>query len=260
MKVVRPLLTTTVACDLTGHAADLDNWYTLVQSVPEALDGQHPIRLWEYSMTMRSIYAWIATQPIERRAPFRGGGVQVADVGGASSQFWRVLRKFLCPASSPGVTCIDPAYTVADAEETRTSRLRFVIPLSIAEALQQTPGTLKGQFDVVTCISVLEHVKPEALNGFLTDLTLLLRPGGLLALTCDYGELGADDTYHFHWMREQIFDAETVQDHVVDTLDRLGYNSLGAVDLTWKGQQVYDYSMLAAAFVYQPSEPSKDVE
>ncbi len=43
-----------------------------------------------------------------------------------------------------------------------------------------------GSFDVVFCISVLEHLAEEAMKGALGELARVLRPGGRLLLTTDF--------------------------------------------------------------------------
>jgi SAM-dependent methyltransferase len=249
MKVIRPLLITQAACNLTAQTADLAHHFQNVQRVPDALDGQHPIRLWEYAMTLRAIDAWRATlhPSAQWYAP------HIADVGGATSNFWKVLRQ---QVTRVPVSLIDPNYPEHRAGDGYT-----MFPHEIASALVQYPD-LREAFDVVTCISVLEHLPPAAVNGFLTDLTRLLKPGGLLCLTCDYGDYQRpspdQDRHHFHWMREQIFDFASIVTQVLDPLDRLGYNLLGGTDLQWTGAQVFDYTMAALALVYQPSEKADE--
>ncbi len=43
---------------------------------------------------------------------------------------------------------------------------------------------ITGQFDLITCISVLEHIKEH--RGAMKSMYSLLNPGGLLILTCPY--------------------------------------------------------------------------
>jgi SAM-dependent methyltransferase len=45
---------------------------------------------------------------------------------------------------------------------------------------------LKGKFDVITCISVLEHIQEH--REAVKSMYLLLNPGGRLILTCPYHE------------------------------------------------------------------------
>lgn len=249
MKVLRPLLFTNVTCDLTGQSADLAHWLTNLEQVPDLLEGQHPIRVWEYAMTMRNIYAYTTT--IADRHTARDG-FTVADIGGHTSNFWKLLRHYLVRADK--VYCIDPLYP----REGEAEMGQYRIPATVEEVAAASNG-YRGTFDILTCVSVIEHVPPDALPAFLEACTALLRPNGLLCLTCDFAPpldpiliAPEADIYHFHWMRERIFHQDTFITDVLDVCGRLGYNLLGATDLAWKGPQVYDYTMASAALVYQP--------
>jgi SAM-dependent methyltransferase len=48
----------------------------------------------------------------------------------------------------------------------------------------RTGAGLSGQFDAITCISVLEHIAESA--AAMRQMFALLRPGGILILTCPY--------------------------------------------------------------------------
>src|SRR5207244_9028139 len=53
----------------------------------------------------------------------------------------------------------------------------------------------ESSFDLITCMSVLEHVVLEAREDVFASLFRLLQPGGLLYLTFDYGHYVARDDY-----------------------------------------------------------------
>ena len=44
----------------------------------------------------------------------------------------------------------------------------------------------EATYDTIYCISVVEHLPPEELSGLLDGMWRLLKPGGRLALTCDW--------------------------------------------------------------------------
>jgi len=59
-----------------------------------------------------------------------------------------------------------------------------------------------GSFDLITCISVIEHGVDH--RAFLHEASRLLRPGGVLFLTADYWERpldmsGAPNPYGLRW-------------------------------------------------------------
>lgn len=190
---------------------------------------QHEARRWEYGLTLTAIQSWAKGLPeIERRT------LRVADVGGAGSPFRAML---------PGqaVTVIDPDADPSDAGAVRQPLEGYVVGAS------HGPAHL---FDVVTCLSVIEHVPPKALDTFLYHLTSLVRPGGLLVLTCDTcgcsgGTLHEPtaDPHHFSWMRTQMI-TRPVLLRVLNTLvDHDHCDLLGGVDLQRPpAPLVYDYT------------------
>lgn len=46
------------------------------------------------------------------------------------------------------------------------------------------PTTVNGSYDVIFATSVIEHVEDD--ESFMRDISLLLKPGGRIVLTCDY--------------------------------------------------------------------------
>lgn len=169
---------------------------------------QHSMRRWEYAMALHALQQWT---PVGPRAPF-------ADVGGAGSPFADMLG-------------LDRTHVI-DPDDGG---------LTLAQYMRTTCRT----FPAVFCLSVIEHIPIEALDRFCYHLSCLTAPGGLLMLTCDaVGVGGAFDTYHFRWMREQIFDrSKLVQ--LLDVFARYQCQPLGRIDLTYPGPQVYDYSFAA---------------
>ena len=102
---------------------------------------------------------------------------------------------------------------------------------------------------MITSISVIEHIPDTAKPGHPTPLTWfldaahrLLRPGGLLVLTTDYWDAIGPDTAHFHWMRDRIYNPESLQ-ALERRCRRIGFVPYGGTDRTWHGPQLYDYAM-----------------
>jgi hypothetical protein len=177
---------------------------------------QHPMRRWEYAMALRAA----------SYAP-HGTGV-LYDVGGAGSPLSLMLLAQLGGPSS----IIDPAYEPW--------------PRSLEALVVSNPRMA----DLVTCISVLEHI-PD-LDRFCYHLACLVAPGGLLFLTvdiCDQPGAAATDHYDLHWMRERMFNPHSYNNLLVSFLRR-DFTVLGGTpDLDWHGAHVSDYSFASLALV-----------
>lgn len=210
---------------------------------PEILEGQHPIRAWEYSQALRALERHIEEvcldpadpQPFEKLMPLTGSVANLCDVGGAGSNFWKTLL----PYTTRDIIRVDPAGAGGEVGRYQSFQL------SLAAYVR-----LNGQtalFDAVFCLSVIEHVGD--VQPFLDDLCALVRPGGLLVLTCDTGPgTQLDDTYHFHWMRKWIA-SPGILDRLTAALQAKDFQPLGDVDFTYHGPTVFDYTVASLAFV-----------
>lgn len=195
----------------------------------EILDGQHPIRAWEYSQALKALDLWIGLHdPLE--------SLLIADIGGAGSHFWHTFRHY----TTKPATAIDPNHVWSSAEE---AALFFRDTLGAFKA--QSPDQ---QFDVVFCLSVIEHIPSGELQQFEKDLCSLVKPGGLLVLTCDVGEQHPDQ-YHFHWMRERIYTPAGLAALAIVLQGSYGMQPLTPSEFRWEGPTVYDYSVASLAMV-----------
>ncbi|MDE2106841.1 MAG: methyltransferase domain-containing protein, partial [Patescibacteria group bacterium] len=133
------------------HTSDIEVLKMEVSRVwaSKALQGQHPMRQWEYALALYAVGQW---WPLGIPADIR-----LLDVGGGGSHFHKLI----------GAYVLDPVDPTATFQMTLGTYVRTV----------RTPA------DVVCCLSVLEHV--DDLQGFLEDLAEIVAPGGLLVLTMD---------------------------------------------------------------------------
>lgn len=155
--------------------AELEPELQLVDQI--GIEGQHESRRWEYALALQAVATWEK----DRQAHV------AVDVGGAGSQFYQMLGDQV----GTNVTIVDPAY------EPR--------PRSLESHVHRNPALA----DVVTCLSVLEHVDHD--EHFLYHLSCLVAPGGLLVLTVDYAPQEGPDTYHWHWMRKRIYTPKKIE-------------------------------------------------
>ena len=201
---------------LAEELAIVDRYFTSARP-------QHPMRRWEYAMALRAMTQWLGEGPNTRQ--------QLVDIGGDGSPF----------ASIVGERCWHPDLIDPVMSFGRT----------LAQELTHHPCLA----DVVTCLSVLEHVTD--LDRFCYHLSCLVAPGGLLFLTMDYCDGFAlaregflvPDTYDLHWMRERIFNQFTLKLLVGQFLKRDFSMFGGGLDLIWHGPQVSDYTFASLALV-----------
>lgn len=209
---------------------------------PAVLEGQHPIRAWEYSRALQALEQWRVHQV----------QYKFADIGGAGSSFYRILHA-VSPSTPSMYGChvdvVDPSLATPDGQRGIVHGLlegATAVKYDLAEwaGYAQNAGT----YDVVFCLSVIEHVPASARDAFLHQLGTLVRPGGLLVLTCDAGESSVD-IYHFHWMRNWIASPSTLY-LLLGTLALEGFTILGAPgDFAYHGPTVFDYTVASLALV-----------
>lgn len=195
-----------------------------------ATDGQHPARAWEYAMALHTLAAWTAHQTT-LTVP-----LALADVGGAGSRFAVALETSLRALTHP-VLIIDP-------------NLPPEIPAAAGykgtiEAFADTQP--HPAFDALFALSVLEHVPTP--RPFLRACRQLLKPDGLLFLTVDAWNSEGPDTAHFSWMRERIYNPDSIT-KVQQDLREMGFRSFGRSDWTYPGDQLYgSYTFASIAMV-----------
>ena len=205
----------------------------------EILRGQHPQRSWEYSLALFAFDHWNNRQteyiPERDEAAFL-----FADIGGSGSNFWQTLTRY----TTKPVTRVDPnhEWALSDTDAAQHFRQR------LNEYLQHSRAHKLAAFDAVFCLSVLEHVPANDLQPFERDLCSLVKPGGLLVLTCDAGE-SHPDVFHFNWMRERIYTPAGLDALQLVFRQQYGMRPLTPPDYRWDGPTVYDYGIGALALV-----------
>ena len=162
----------------------------ITQHAKEPVSGLyvHASKQWEYMFAVRQIEA------IAPSASFK-----IADVGGGRG----ALAAFLA-AAGHAVDVFDRDYLWDHAGDTAVEwrHMRW----AARQGYQVRFGSLynlpaaDASFDVVTCISVVEHVRHKEL--VLKELLRILKPGGLLILTFDFA--AEPDRFHDN-LRSEIF-------------------------------------------------------
>jgi len=174
------------------------------------MKSQGDHRRWEYAMAL------LATHKHSKDRKRRG-----IDVGGSGSP----LRRIIYDGVGLRVMLADPKESMALAE-------------------------VQDEFDVVLCVSVLEHVKE--LEDFCDDLVRITAPKGLLFLTMDiWGEPAhMPDIAHYNWMRERIFTLESWK-WLMERFFMAGFKLLGEADWDYHGDALFPlgYSLCSLSLV-----------
>lgn len=124
----------------------------------------HFSRQWEFP------YVWANIGPAPGRILEAGSGI--------------TFFPFLLAAAGFEVHCCDSDETLGLPGRYRRAAASTGLPVAFVEgSLTELPYPA-GTFDVVTCISVLEHVGVMRAE-IVAALATMLRPGGRLILTCD---------------------------------------------------------------------------
>jgi SAM-dependent methyltransferase len=138
-------------------------------------------KLWEYA---RGLALTEASAP--RRAP--GRRLHVLDVGGAMT-----LPVFYLASLGDRVVCLDIDGRLV-AETNEIARRRGLGVDARTTNLVETAvrpedlGAPSAGFDRVYCFCVIEHVVPPGQARVAARMASLLRPGGAMCITFDYGE------------------------------------------------------------------------
>jgi SAM-dependent methyltransferase len=180
----------------------------------------HPHRHWEYGSLAQAFLDWRGPEPRPVRA---------LDVGCG----FGLLGPMLALAGAH-VTEIDPEPKVAGAraelaaELTRAGFVHQFLPVGLDK--------VTGTFDAVFSVSVMEHLEPEAQPGAWAKLAALVRPGGLLAVTVDFGPA----PWQPNKDRETCFAPDDVS-RIAGWLTEAGI-TLTSLDLAFHGPQINEYT------------------
>ena len=162
---VRDLL----ALDLLGTTGGLPLSSTgAAESIPSLIF--RPFRLWEY--------VWIY-----KTLELSKGGLKILDLGGPGTHL-----SLLAAVAGSSVKSVDLNSDFVQAAQDCARSLKL-------SSLEPAVGDMRDlsrfrdeTFDAVVCCSVLEHLTASDQELALREMARVLRPGGLVGLTFDYGE------------------------------------------------------------------------
>lgn len=142
-----------------------------------------PHKMWEYS---RGLALTGASGPA--REP--GSTLHVLDVGGAMT-----LPILYLGGLGDRVVCldIDPTMTRQSMEAAQRQGLDLdcrTTNLGVEDPSASDLGAPEAGFDRVYCFSVIEHILPPEQERVASRMGALVRPGGMLCITFDFGQDG----------------------------------------------------------------------
>jgi len=229
----RPLLPLSKCMDPAADYPRLGPELELVDR-HNAVEGQVEQRRWEYAMAHRAIAEWQATQ--SQADGWEDHPLRACDVGGAGSRFALTLTEV-----ATTVDVVDPALTLRGPVQG--------ISCFPTDLWQHGATQPHDQYDILTAISVLEHIPDAEIRRFLRAAKMLLRRGGLLFLTLDCWNAVGPDTAHFHWMRQRIYNPDLIR-ALQQTLRELGFLSFGKGDWAYSGDHLFgSYSFASLVMV-----------
>jgi SAM-dependent methyltransferase len=136
-------------------------------------------KMWEYARAL-------ALTELSGPAREPGARFRVLDVGGAMT-----LPVFYLGDLGDSVVSLDIDRALVDETNARAARARIDVAAHALNLVERDPspeelGAPDG-FDCVLCLCVIEHIVPPGQHRVAERMAKLLRPGGLMALTFDYG-------------------------------------------------------------------------
>jgi len=135
---------------------------------------QHPVKFWEYCRVLDML------QP--------QAGERILDVGGGSSPFSFYLASLGCNVDIADYEAVSRGRSIIDNSGEVAAERGWSLGARHSDAADLPHDD--GVFDAVTSISVLEHVGPLARqHRVFREAFRVLRPGGVFAITFDYGRL-----------------------------------------------------------------------
>ena len=222
--------------------AELAPWTDKLRAFSQSLStarifyrNDHQHRLWEYGLCLRAI-----------EEEFSGYPVRVLDTGSGSSYWPMFLARhgYEVEVNDSGAYGSIEATLIAQCVQFSTKFHPIRIPLHVepCEAMGSIPD---HTFDVVTCVSVIEHVDARDYEAALREHYRVTKPGGLILMTSDF----FPDAN-----RKTIFDSIQHTKYTSEIAERVpalfggAVEWLGPHDFTYRGDFVHNYSFCSTFF------------
>jgi SAM-dependent methyltransferase len=131
--------------------------------------AQRPFRIWEYSWLFKTL-------------GLAAGDADVLDLGGPASHL-----TLLTALAGNRVVSLDINPQIIDAGRRCAERLG-IDTLQVREGFMQDLSTFPdASVDRILCCSVMEHLHTSGQEQAIEEMARVLRPGGIVGMTFDYG-------------------------------------------------------------------------
>jgi 2-polyprenyl-3-methyl-5-hydroxy-6-metoxy-1,4-benzoquinol methylase len=137
-------------------------------------------KLWECA---RSAAAILPGKETRKDSQESSSPVRILDFGGAAT-----LPVFFFAAQGCEVECLDIDEVLAEWTNEVGERHGWQIHASAVNLVETSAPAHWAAFDAVVSASVLEHIPKASQTAVVRRLGALLRPGGVMAISFDYGE------------------------------------------------------------------------
>ena len=137
-------------------------------------------KLWEYVRTVGSVLETGDGNP--REVSRQGSQLRVLDFGGAAT-----LPIYYLAAQGCEVLCLDIDAGLREATNRISAKRGWRLRCSSHDLTQGTLPESERKFDAAISCSVLEHIPKKLQPAVMERLAAALRPGGVMAITFDFG-------------------------------------------------------------------------
>lgn len=185
---------------------ELKSEYKEVQEVAELCGGwpavQHMHRMWEYSLVLRVLRTWLKDYKDKNNIP-----LVAADIGGGIGFTTPLLlvNKFAVAMYEPWLNGNESAKFWEQVNNYRDKTIPSHAVIEINYGLLSLRDRDRNHYDAVFCISTLEHIRNY--QSAWEDLLSMVKPGGLVFITTDYGEHELDNYAHSGLRAGRMFTA-----------------------------------------------------
>lgn len=227
--------------DMTEAVTLAKDTIAILKDSKVKIEIPHEHRLWEYGTVIHAML-----HKYDGKIP---STISVLDVGSGWSALGPILNyKYNCDVIEyePDIkTYWDDRLSTSSFLKTSGRKGIYLHSFT----LESMPGQ---DYDVVTCLSVLEHVKKDKERQCWKELAARVRKGGLLVITVDIVE-NAHAKYSFDEMRAlPNYTLDDMRERVNMLIDECNMKVLGPEpEYVWNGSHVNDYTFFRLVMTKQ---------